>query len=79
MVTPNPAFPNNHCHTYLLENYRRSCTPELDPREDLEVLTRPLSDIADIDVSGAIDHALVICAFWWLAQKHPKRFRPQVL
>lgn len=77
VVTPNPAFLNNRCHTYLLENCRRAGAPELDQGEDLEVLTRPLADIPGIVASGAIDHALVICAFWWLAHKHPDWFRPQ--
>jgi 8-oxo-dGTP pyrophosphatase MutT (NUDIX family) len=76
IVTPNPAFLNNRCYTYLLENCRRIGEPELDQGEDLEVLTRPLCDIPGIIASGAIDHALVVCAFWWLAQKHPRNFRP---
>jgi hypothetical protein len=25
---------------------------------------------------GGIDHALVIAAFWWLAQARPERFTP---
>jgi 8-oxo-dGTP pyrophosphatase MutT (NUDIX family) len=75
VVTPNPAFLNNLCYTYLLENCRRIGEPELDRGEDLEVLTRPLCDIPEIIASGAIDHALVVCAFWWLAQKHPRNFR----
>ncbi len=77
VVTPNPAFLNNHCHTYLLENCRRTGAPQLDQGEDLEVLTLPLSDIPGIVATRAIDHALVICAFWWLVQRYPSRFRPQ--
>jgi 8-oxo-dGTP pyrophosphatase MutT (NUDIX family) len=76
VVTPNPAFLNNHCYTYLLENCRRIGEPELDRGEDLEVSTRPLREIPGIIDSGAIDHALVVCAFWWLAQKRPRTFRP---
>jgi 8-oxo-dGTP pyrophosphatase MutT (NUDIX family) len=76
VVAPNPAFLNNLCYTYLLENCRRIGEPELDRGEDLEVLTRPLCDIPGIIASGAIDHALVVCAFWWLAQKHTRSFRP---
>jgi len=69
VVTPNPAFLNNHCHTYLLQNCRRVGELQLDRGEDLEVLTRPLHEIPRIIASGAIDHALVICAFWWLTQR----------
>lgn len=70
-VTPNPAFLNNRCHTVLFRNCRRVAKPELDRGEDIEVLLRPLADIPGIIRSGGIDHALVICAFWWLAQRYP--------
>jgi 8-oxo-dGTP pyrophosphatase MutT (NUDIX family) len=76
VVTPNPAFLNNHCHTCLIENCRRTAEPELDRGEDLEALTRPLRAIPEIIASGTIHHALVICAFWWLAQRYPDRFHP---
>jgi len=70
-VTPNPALFNNLCHTYLVEGCLRRYEPEPDHDEDIEVLTRPLSDIPGIIASGGIHHALVICAFWWLAQSRP--------
>ena len=75
-VTPNPALFNNRCHTYLVENCQRSHELELDHSEDIEVMTRPLSDIPGIIASGGIHHALVICAFWWLAQSRPLLLRP---
>ncbi len=71
VVTPNPAILNNHCHTYLVENSRRVREPKPDDGEDLEVLARPLHDIPGMIGSGEIDHALVICAFWYLALKRP--------
>ena len=70
IVTPNPAILNNHCHTYLFQNCVRIGEPELDQGEDIEVLTHPLSSVPSLISSGAIDHALVICAFWWLSQYH---------
>lgn len=70
-VTPNPAFLNNRCHTVLLRHCRPVAEPELDRGEDIEVLLRPLAEIPEIIRSGGIDHALVICAFWWLAQRYP--------
>jgi ADP-ribose pyrophosphatase len=76
VVTPNPALFNNRCHTYLLENCRRIHDLKLDHSEDIEVITRPLSDIPGIIASSGIHHALVICAFWWLAQSRPGLFRP---
>jgi hypothetical protein len=46
----------------------------LDPGEDIEVCTMPLGEIPAAIAHGEIDHALVICAFWWLAQTDPARF-----
>jgi len=77
VVTPNPALFNNRCHTFLLENCRRIHEPEPDHDEDIEVLTRPLRDIPGIIASGGIDHALVISAFWWLAQSRPSLLKPE--
>ena len=71
VVAPNPAILNNHCHTFLFENCRRVREPEPDHGEDIEVATLPLCEIPGSIASGAIDHALVICAFWWLAQRRP--------
>jgi ADP-ribose pyrophosphatase len=71
IVTPNPAILDNRCHTYLFENCRRIGEPELDQGEDIEVLTHCLADIPTLIQSGGIDHALVICAFWWLSRIRP--------
>jgi 8-oxo-dGTP pyrophosphatase MutT (NUDIX family) len=65
-VEPNPAILSNRCHTYLVGECRRVGEPELDPGEDIEVTTLPLSDIPCAIADGRITHALVICAFWWL-------------
>jgi ADP-ribose pyrophosphatase len=69
VVTPNPAFLNNRCHTYLIENCRRIGELDLDHGEDIEVLLHPVHEIPGIIADGGIHHALVICAFWWLAQR----------
>lgn len=70
-VAPNPAFMNNVCYTYLIEECRPVGALQLDPGEDLEVVPTPLTDIGALIAEGAIDHALVICGFWWLRQKRP--------
>jgi ADP-ribose pyrophosphatase len=69
VVTPNPAILNNRCHTFLFDRCVKVGEPELDRGEDIEVLMRPLADVPGLVASGQIDHALVICAFWWLAQQ----------
>ncbi len=73
IVAPNPAILNNCCHTFLLENCHPIGEPELDRGEDIEVLIQPLSRIPALIASGRIDHALVICAFWWLFHYRPAR------
>jgi ADP-ribose pyrophosphatase len=78
VVTPNPAFMNNHCHTFLFKDCRWVGEPQLELGEDLEVIVRPLAEIPALIAAGEIDHSLVICAFWWLAQRMPERFRPAV-
>jgi 8-oxo-dGTP pyrophosphatase MutT (NUDIX family) len=65
-VEPNPAILSNHCRTYLIEGCRKVGGLELDPGEDIEVVTMPLAKISDAIQDGRIAHALVVCAFWWL-------------
>jgi ADP-ribose pyrophosphatase len=71
VVSPNPAILDNRCATYLIENCRRVGEPEPDAGEDLEVVVRPLADVPDLVARGEIDHALVICGFWFLREKRP--------
>ena len=71
VVEPNPAFMSNRCHTYLVEDCSRTGVQALDDGEDIEVTTRPLASIRELVAGGAIDHALVVCGFWWLALRRP--------
>ena len=59
---------SNRCHTYLVRDCRPAGPQELDPGEDIEVTLLPRSDLASAVGDGRISHALVVCAFWWLAQ-----------
>jgi 8-oxo-dGTP pyrophosphatase MutT (NUDIX family) len=71
VVEPNPAFMSNRCHTFLVENCSRTDAQALDDGEDIEVTTRPLESIRALVADGSIDHALVVCGFWWLALRRP--------
>jgi 8-oxo-dGTP pyrophosphatase MutT (NUDIX family) len=71
VVEPNPAFMNNRCHTFLIENCSRSHAQALDDGEDIEVSTVPVGSLRELVTTGAIGHALVICGFWWLALRRP--------
>lgn len=71
VVHPNPAFMDNCCRTFLVENCRRVGDLQLDPGEDIEVVLRPLDEISRLIEAGEITNALVVCAFWWLSEKRP--------
>jgi len=75
-VAPNPAFLNNHCSTFLVEGCEWVGELAQEEGEDLELELRPLADIPALIASGEIVNALVLCAFFWLAQAIPDRFRP---
>lgn len=74
-VEPNPAFLDNRCFTYLVEGCVRTHELQLDDGEDIEVSLLPLADIPDVIAQGRIEHALVVCGFWWLTLKRPDLLR----
>ena len=65
-IRPNPAFLDNFCYTYLVEEVEKTAEPSLDSSEELSVECRPLDSIPGLIASGEIDHALVVTAFTWL-------------
>jgi 8-oxo-dGTP pyrophosphatase MutT (NUDIX family) len=76
IVEPNPAFMGNLTHTFLIENCHRIGELQLDAGEDVEVVLEPLARIPRLVAEGGIRHSLVICGFWWLAQRRPDLLRP---
>ena len=67
-VEPNPAFQNNHCHTFLALNAHWVQTPEFDGAEDIAVEKIPLTAVPHLITSGKITHSLVVCAFYHFDQ-----------
>ncbi len=65
-VAPNPAFLNNHCHSYLARDARRVTKPQLDGAEDIDFEEIPLADIPALIRDGRITHSLTIAAFYYL-------------
>lgn len=63
-VHPNPAIQNNRCFTFLALGVTQSGAQELDEKEDIEVLFRPLAEIPAMIRDGRITHSLVIAAFY---------------
>jgi len=74
VVQPNPAFLDNLCYTFLIENCTEVGALQMDEGEDIEVVRVPLVDIPGRVASGEIQHALVICGFYWLQRKRPELF-----
>jgi len=65
-VAPNPAFLDNHCHSYLARNVRRVAEVHLDGAEDIAVVEIPLGDVPGLIRDGKITHSLTITAFYYL-------------
>lgn len=67
-VTPNPAFLDNRCHTFLALGARRVAAPQFDGAEDIAVEEVAMARIPALITSGAITHALVVAAFYFYEQ-----------
>ncbi len=65
-VDVNPAFMNNKCYTYLASGCEKLREQNLDPFEEIEVITVPLKDIPQLIKEGRISHSLVVSAFFLL-------------
>jgi 8-oxo-dGTP pyrophosphatase MutT (NUDIX family) len=72
VVEPNPAFMSNRCTSFLVEGCTSLGEQRLDDSEDIEVLLHPLADLPRLVHEGQIDHALVLCAFFWMVQRRPE-------
>lgn len=66
LVTPNPAFMDNMCFTFLAKGARKVAEPALDGSEDIAVVEMPLSDIPRLIRTHKITHSLVVAAFYHL-------------
>lgn len=64
VVDPNPAFQNNRCATVLFTHVKKVGEQALDPHEEIEIETVPLSDIKTLIRNGDITHSLVVAAFY---------------
>lgn len=70
-VHPNPAFQTNTTYTFLARHARQTRGQRLDGTEAIEVEERRLDDIPALVADGTITHALVVCAFFHLANGNP--------
>lgn len=65
-VAPNPAFLNNHCHTYLATRARYVQPAAPQGAEEFALEEVALAAIPELIRSGQINHALTITAFHYL-------------
>jgi len=63
---PNPAIQSNRLHMFLARDVVRVGDPRPDPHEEVEVVTVPITQARALVRSGAISHALVVCALYLL-------------
>ena len=67
-VEPNPALMSNHTYSYLALDACQTKEQKLDGMEDIEILKKPIEEIPLLIEKGEIEHALVICAFYFYNQ-----------
>ena len=67
-VEPNPALMSNHTYSYLALDACQNEEQKLDGMEDIEILKKPIDEIPLLIEKGEIEHALVICAFYFYNQ-----------
>ncbi len=65
-VHPNPAIQSNRLHMFLARDVVKVGDPTPDGHEEVEVVTVPVTMARQLVKSGAITHALVICALFLL-------------
>jgi ADP-ribose pyrophosphatase len=65
VTLPNPAMQNNRLHHYLATGCVKAHEGAQDEGEDIEVELYPVAKVDELVRSGAIDHSLVIAAFYF--------------
>lgn len=70
-IHPNPAFMTNRCHVFVARGCRPAGELQMDPGEDLEVVTMPLPSLDAAIAAGDIDHAIVLASLlrWRAAER----------
>jgi len=70
ITEPNPAFLNNHCHSFLWTNCHKIKEQNLDHNEDIEVIEMPMTQLRTYIQQGNIRHSLVLDAFFFYDLKY---------
>lgn len=77
-MRPNPAFMTNRCHVFVARGCRLQGDLQMDPGEDIEVVTMPLAELDAAVQRGDIDHAIVLAALalWRASSRDDETKRP---
>jgi len=69
-VHPNPAIQSNRCYSFVAEDAYKVGSLDLDDKEDIEVVFRPLEQLPSLIADGVITHALILAAFYRFFMEH---------
>ncbi len=64
-TAPNPSFQTNRCYTVLITNAQKVAKQQLDEGEDIEILTKPVSELATMVKNNEIDSAMIVAACYF--------------
>ncbi len=63
--SPNPAFMNNNCYTFLIEDCELTNSQNLDKDEIIEIHKYSKIKVKDMIKSGKINHGVILTAFYF--------------
>ena len=69
VVAPNPAIQTNQCFSFLARDVHAAELPSLDHAEDIAVRLIGPDQVPALIAEGAVSHALVVAAFYFLDRR----------
>ena len=63
--SPNPAFMNNYCYTFLIEDCELLNEQNLDKDEIIEIHKFNKKEVKNMILNGKIDHGVILTAFYF--------------
>lgn len=68
--SPNPAFLNNKCYSFLIKDAEKKFEQSLDANEVIDVHYLEMRKVKEMINSGEINHSLVLTAFFFYSLKY---------
>lgn len=60
--SPNPAMQNNKMHTFIGFGCKKLHEQNLDPYEDIQVITKSIPEVVEMIFNGQINHSIVVAS-----------------